>query len=279
MIRRKEESFVEVLAELTSKAPWWVGVLLAVASFFLMRWLAAPDLPRSFDPANARDFYSKAILKTLATAGQFVLPFVFLAGALMSVVVRFRRKRLLTNAASASSASVVAGLSWRSFELLVGEAFRKDGFAVVEQGGNGPGGGVDLVLRKGTETFFVQCKHWKSLKVGVDVVRELYGVMAAHGAVGGFVVTSGTFTPDAVEFAEGRNVVLVDGAILREMLQRTRRAPSSNPAPRASPLPTPPKCPLCSSHMVERVAKRGESAGNKFWGCSRYPSCKATRAI
>ncbi len=42
-----------------------------------------------------------------------------------------------------------------------------------------------------------------ALKVGVDVVRELYGVMAAKGATGGFVVTSGRFTEDAKAFAQG----------------------------------------------------------------------------
>ena len=43
------------------------------------------------------------------------------------------------------------------------------------------------------------------------VVRELYGVMAAKGAAGGFVVTTGSFTEEAVSFAIGRKVTLVDG--------------------------------------------------------------------
>lgn len=34
------------------------------------------------------------------------------------------------------------------------------------------------------------------------------------------------------------------------------------------------KCPKCSSAMVERKRK---SDGNPFWGCSRFPSCRATR--
>ena len=50
----------------------------------------------------------------------------------------------------------------------------------------------------------------RAFKVGVDVVRELYGVMAARGATGGFVVTSGRFTEEANRFASGRNVTLVD---------------------------------------------------------------------
>jgi restriction system protein len=50
---------------------------------------------------------------------------------------------------------------------------------VAEIGGGGADGGVDLVLTKpgksGGEKFLVQCKQWRAYKVGVDVVRELYG--------------------------------------------------------------------------------------------------------
>lgn len=48
------------------------------------------------------------------------------------------------------------------------------------------------------------------------MVRELYGVMAVSGAVGGFVVTSGVFTQEAKDFASGRNIELVDGAELKQ---------------------------------------------------------------
>ena len=44
-----------------------------------------------------------------------------------------------------------------------------------ETGGQGADGGIDLVLRKGSERFLVQCKQWRAYKVGVNVVRELYG--------------------------------------------------------------------------------------------------------
>jgi restriction system protein len=55
----------------------------------------------------------------------------------------------------------------------------------------GPDGGIDLALRKDGELHLVQCKHWRARKVGVEIVRELYGVMAARGAVGSYVVSSG----------------------------------------------------------------------------------------
>lgn len=36
------------------------------------------------------------------------------------------------------------------------------------------------------------------------------------------------------------------------------------------------RCPKCGSLMVLHTAKRGPNAGGKFYGCSRYPKCKAT---
>ncbi|MFD1007009.1 DUF2726 domain-containing protein [Oceanisphaera ostreae] len=33
-------------------------------------------------------------------------------------------------------------------------------------------------------------------------------------------------------------------------------------------------CPKCASEMTLRVAKKGSSAGNEFWGCSAFPKCR-----
>lgn len=36
-------------------------------------------------------------------------------------------------------------------------------------------------------------------------------------------------------------------------------------------------CPVChQGHIVERISKRGRSAGTKFYACNRYPECKTT---
>ncbi|MGN2612988.1 DUF2726 domain-containing protein [Aliivibrio fischeri] len=34
------------------------------------------------------------------------------------------------------------------------------------------------------------------------------------------------------------------------------------------------QCPKCSSNMVLKVAKKGKSVGNEFWGCSSFPACR-----
>jgi restriction system protein len=114
----------------------------------------------------------------------------------------------------------VASMSWRDFERLIGEGFRRLGYAVTGFGGPGPGGVVDLGLMKNGERFLVQCKHWRDSRVGVTVVRELEGVMAAHGAHGGFLVTGGQFTKEALEIADSCKVRLIDGASLDELIGR-----------------------------------------------------------
>jgi hypothetical protein len=40
-----------------------------------------------------------------------------------------------------------------------------------------------------------------------------------------------------------------------------------------------PACPICGSPMVLRRARRGEHAGNRFWGCSKYPACRGIRNV
>jgi restriction system protein len=214
-----------------------------------------------------------------------------LLGAITSALRRRERKNLVADVARSQATDALDGMSWREFEMLVGEGFRLQGYQVVETGGGGADGGIDLVLTKpgksGGEKFLVQCKQWRAYKVGVDVVRELYGVMAAKGATGGFVVTSGRFTEEAISFASGRNVTLVDGPKLHGLLQQAQaganRAPSQKPAVPVGHSPASSAkalaCPLCAKPMVRRTAKRGANAGNEFWGCTGYPACRGTRPI
>jgi restriction system protein len=182
-------------------------------------------------------------------------------------------------------------MGWREFEMLVGEGFRLQGYQVMETGGGGADGGVDLVLTKpgknGNEKFLVQCKQRRAFKVGVDVVRELYGVMTARGATGGFVVTSGRFTDEAINFADGRNDTLVDGPKLHALLRQAQASaehPPEVPPSSAVALPgatatSAASCPVCAKPMVRRIAKRGANMGSEFWGCAGYPACRGTRLI
>ena len=39
------------------------------------------------------------------------------------------------------------------------------------------------------------------------------------------------------------------------------------------------KCPACGGKLLLRVAKKGQYAGNQFYGCSNYPKCKYLQNI
>jgi restriction system protein len=290
MARRRKTSFADDFMDLVARLPWWVGVLLAIGGYLVLHQVAAKSLPA---PAAGQVGMAatQALWKGLASAGQYIVPILCLGGACMSAWRRRQRSRLMADVTASGAADVLDGMSWREFEMLVGEAFRLKGFSVMESGGNGPDGGIDLVLSRpglnGAEKFFVQCKQWRAFKVGVDVVRELYGVMAARGAAGGYVITSGRFTEEASKFAAGRNVQLIDGPALRTLIASARaQAPSPTPSVAAAPsrpeavsLDNHPNCSLCSKPMKRRTAKRGAHAGQDFWGCTDYPTCRGTRTM
>lgn len=274
---RKKSSTFDDLVEIASKLPWKAGVLLAMVAYLGFHYLAALP-PSSLVATDLKNFGQtigggvvRQMMITLSSFFQYLVAIAFLIGAGISYYRRRRQSELHLQVANAPSRNALESMSWQEFEGLTAEVFRRKGFQVIERGGNAPDGGIDLVLKAGTDTYLVQCKRWKVLKVGVTTVRELYGVMAAEGAVGGFVVASGDFTEEAKRFVEGRSIELVSTESMLRMVRETGGASPSVP-PSANPV-----CPRCGSSMVRRTAKRGQNAGTAFWGCSEYPACRGVR--
>lgn len=278
MARRKQSLFEDLIG-ITSKLPWWVGVVLAIVAYVWLHSVAVSEVTAVAQPGKMGDLVGQTLFRSLASVGQYLLPFAFMVGAAMSAYGRYKRRALHEKVAVSPDRGALNDMSWQQFEALVGEAFRRRGYAVTETGGGGADGGVDLALKKEGETFLVQCKQWKALKVGVTTVRELYGVMAANGAIGGFVVTSGVYTDEARAFAKGQNIELVDGKALHELIRGVTVPDKPAPVLKVVTSASEPVCPVCQSPMVKRTAKRGANSGNAFWGCSKYPVCKGTRPI
>jgi restriction system protein len=265
---RRRESLVDVLLVL----PWWASVVVAATAFALLKFAA----PLYF----ANSPYTAGIGTVARNNAALMAGFFLLIGSL-SFIRAFFIKRKFNSLAGIEH---VRQLSWRQFESIVGEAFRRRGYTVMENAVDGPDGGIDLVLRKDGAKFYVQCKQWKQTKVGVKPIRELYGVIAAGGAAGGFFVASGEYTEDARDFARKCAIELVDEPALVDMIARAREPePFMDPTNRKRTEPVvnapiaDPACPACGAAMLRRTAKRGAHAGNAFWGCSSYPRCRETR--
>ena len=275
MARKRQQGTFEDLIGIAAMLPWWLGVLLALITYLVLHHYATAEIVQPTSVAQMGANISSQLGRMLATFGQYLIPLAFIIGAGISAYGRNKRNALFAEVQKGSSASALNGMSWQEFEMLVGEAFRRGGYTVTETGGGGADGGVDLALRKDGEKYLVQCKQWKAFKVGVTTIRELYGVMAAGGATGGFVVTSGDFTQEAKAFAEGRNIDLIDGAELSTILKTIKPAATTQPTPQYVPTATDnPVCPKCGASMAKRTAKQGANAGNMFWGCSKYPQCR-----
>ena len=140
----------------------------------------------------------------------------------------------------------------------------------MAEGGFGADGGIDLELRKSDESALVQCKQWKAQKVGVSVVREMFGVLTASHADKVIIITSGRYTQQAIDFASDKRITLVDGTELLSLIHDVQTEPKVEATKQTT-------CPRCGSELVERQAKRGINAGNSFLGCSSFPKCRHTQ--
>ena len=283
MARRQETLGGELV-----KAPWWISIILAVVFYVALRFML-PLLLGNIQPEPGTNSFSTNIFRGLAQKGNFLAnaaAFFFLAAATYSFVTSlFNRKERIGLFNKQKNLETIRALRWQDFEKLVGEAYRRQGYTITETGGGGADGGIDLILKKNGETIFVQCKHWKMRQVGVKIVRELLGVVVDSKASGGIVITSGTFSQDALDTSKGNPIELVDGKKLYAMIGDIKLSgvPSRQERPKAmgTPVqenPAPVLCPVCGMEMVLRTAKKGPSAGTKFYGCSRYPKCKGVRS-
>ncbi|MDE1462962.1 restriction endonuclease [Spartinivicinus poritis] len=187
--------------------PWWAFLLLAPIFYSLMAYYL-PD-----------QNFSIGVIERLVTS---IEPYakntalVMLALAVFELIIYLFRGRANRTRVRVKGKDICK-ISWREFELLVAEAYRRKGYRVQVTEGSADDG-IDVVLKKGAQITLVQCKHWKNSKVGVKPVRELLGVITAKRAHKGIFVTSGTYTRPATEFAQANNLTLLDGEELQLLL-------------------------------------------------------------
>ena len=130
---RRNGSVLEVL----EKYPWWINVILAVVVYISFKYLI-PTIVFQNIFFNA---FTK-LAPNLAPVFTGLLLFV----AALSAFNAWRKGQLFNRQ---KGIETIRKLSWREFEELVGEAYRRKGYNVTETGGGGADGGVDLVLKRG----------------------------------------------------------------------------------------------------------------------------------
>ena len=279
------EDYAKALFALFKAVPWWIGPITIASAFAVLRWVL-PWLILLIEGDAESSIKISVILSPISrmiapiVAGLVAILWLYALGSKFTDAHRLDKQRDL---------DTIRDLSWREFEQLLAEAFRRQGYRVTDTGQTHgtaqPDGGIDLVLHGSDTANFrgttlVQCKHWKAWKVGVKTARELYGLVAQQQAARGILITSGRFTQPAQDFAQDLPLTLIDGPQLQTLIQSVQRHPSQAPSEQSSishQKSEIPSCPRCQSPMTHRIARKGPNPGQSFWGCTNYPQCKGTR--
>ncbi|WP_426700274.1 restriction endonuclease [Rhodanobacter sp. Col0626] len=224
---KRKQSGIDVVASM----PWPVGVLMGLIGYLVIRY----GIGAYF--TSTHSLYLSGLGK-LASEGVYApLGWVLLVGcwiaALASFLGRRSRRKLLDKQTGVDS---LRQISWRQFEQLTGEAFRRQGYAVEETGLGGADGGIDLILRKDGKTTLVQCKQWQSWQVGVKVVREMLGVLVHERADAVKIVALGDYTSDARRFAQGKPIELIHGGELIATVRSLQKTRARDTSPLDTPL-------------------------------------------
>lgn len=266
MARRKENGL-----DLIAGMPWPFGVVLGIAAYLGIRygigWYFSTYGGALLEPVGQQ--LSNGLYAPLAW---MALALCWVA-AFVSYVKSRQRKKLLDTRTGLES---LKALSWREFEMLVGEAFRRQGYVVEETGLGGSDGGIDLVLYKGGRKTLVQCKQWSARQVNVSTVREMWGLSNHHDADEVKIVCVGDFTRDAAEFATGKPIKLITGQDLLNLVRTVQSITLNAIKPEHTPNKesmVAPECSRCGSEMALRKNRR---TGQPFWGCQNFPRCKET---
>jgi restriction system protein len=156
-------------------------------------------------------------------------------------------------------------MEWHQFELLVAAYERELGYD-ARPTAFGSDDGVDIrIYDRETHqlTRLVECKAHGHL-VKIDLVRALHSVMLAEKVPAGTFYAPSGFAPDAMAFASGKNLELIDGA---KFIARMRLLDSAAQArllavAKEGDYKTP-TCPKCGVKM-KSVAANGAPAK---WVC------------
>lgn len=199
------------------------------------------------------------------------------------------RERLLRQRRLSQASSSYRLLALMPDEMadMAAEMYRLRGYLVTEnKRPDLEDGGVDFEISQHGKTWLAQVKHWRQ-EVTVKEARELWGIVASEGAAGGILIGTSGFTNPAWEFAEGKDLTLMDGPRflkLRSELPMLKDARDGDADPMVSEAFAAhlagihrPACPKCGKPMVLVTRLEDVAVIRQFWGCKAYPGCDGTR--
>jgi restriction system protein len=88
MARRSKNSTFEDLVLIASRLPWWLCLILAAFAWFGLHALAMRPIAPPTPPINLSTVIMAQLVRTAASAAQYLVPMLLVAGALVSIAGR-----------------------------------------------------------------------------------------------------------------------------------------------------------------------------------------------
>lgn len=254
-----------------------VGIVFSIFFAGLGLFLTNKGAPAGAKPA---DIMLLPMMHMLGKVSYLLSGLVLVVAGIGYVVTSAKKRKQAAFFGTRRTLEDIKNLSWKEFEEFAGSLFTKMGYSVEVTGGLDDGG-VDLIVKKEGRTSLVQCKNYRVSKVSLSMVRDFYGAMNANlNFEAGYFITTGMFTLEARYFADDKPIELIDGAKLMNYVEMTYSKEDSRRKPingiRNSKTPI---CPKCGADMILRTARKGDSVGSQFWGCSNFPKCRAIKEM
>lgn len=121
-----------------------------------------------------------------------------------------------------TAAENINQLSGVEFERVCQQLVENMGFEAETTKASGDGG-IDLIAYNHqpllSGKYIIQCKRYSG-SVGEPIIRDLYGVVMSERANKGILMTTGTFTKSAINFADGKPIELIDGVAMQNLFSQ-----------------------------------------------------------
>ena len=173
------------------RSPWWISIAVATGIFALTRTILS-------------DGYAMYAFFTS-------LPFL-----VIGCYAGWQQLRAPSAERIAATLESLRALSWEEFSAALGEAFRRDGYAVSRL----DTAGADLELVKSGRVALVGCKRWKVARAGIEPLKELDAARQSRSAHDCIYVAAGGITDNASAFAAQKKIRLLAGSELAKLLPR-----------------------------------------------------------
>lgn len=310
MARRRESK--ESPAEILFKAPWWVSIVIGVAVFVVLKWIAPGIWGSSqilkpiitlmsglawlfsgvFFFVGALSFARQKVATSRSPSSKAatwnprvidggkngpISPLIDQPGSKTDPIYeawRAGKKTVVREKPTVWSIELLRDLEWKRFEDVCQKFYETKGIR-SETTTLGADGGIDIRLYQddsGKASSIVQCKAWGEKFVGVKPVRELLGVMAHERIAKGFFMASGDFSDDAKSFAQTNPITLISGDMLISMIKRLPDVDQK--ALLAFATEGDYSTPTCPHCGIKMQRVSGTNGRQDFWGCRNYPRCR-----